>query len=290
MVNKDDVVVPPRKGDVVAPPKKGDVVAPPKKGDVVAPPKKDDVVAPPKKDDVVVPPKKGDVVRPPRKDDVVVPPRKDDVVSPPKKDDVVAPPKKGDAVVPPQRAGDVVAPPKKGDVVAPPRNNGNSGQAKQKEDKIKTPKVGIKFYLSGYLFWSLLIFVVFGTFSDFEKVVITLYILASNFTYCWFADYQRYKGGPGSQLFTRYFTVSASASIASGMNHTTGSVKKTWTGGYKVSSRRSISDTVTTFLLTYLAMELVKLLINIPIAFYTLFTHQKTLRKYTALTKERGEY
>ena len=290
MVNKDDVVVPPRKDDVVAPPKKGDVVAPPKKDDAVAPPKKGDVVAPPKKDDVVVPPKKGDVVRPPRKDDVVVPPRKDDVVSPPKKDDVVAPPKKDDAVVPPQRAGDVVAPPKKGDVVAPPRNNGNSGQAKPKEDKIKTPKVGIKFYLSGYLFWSLLIFVVFGTFSDFEKVVITLYILASNFTYCWFADYQRYKGGPGSQLFTRYFTVSASASIASGMNHTTGSVKKTWTGGYKVSSRRSISDTVTTFLLTYLAMELVKLLINIPIAFYTLFTHQKTLRKYTALTKERGEY
>ena len=233
------------------------------------------------KDDVVVPPKKGDVV---------APPRKGDVVAPPKKGDVVAPPKKDDAGASSQRPGDVVAPPKKGDVVAPPRNNGNSGQVKQKEDKIKTPKVGIKFYLSGYLFWSLLIFVVFGTFSDFEKVVITLYVLASNFTYCWFADYQRYKGGPGSQFFTRYFTVSASASIASGMNHTTGSVKKTWTGGYKVSSRRSISDTVTTFLLTYLAMELVKLLINIPIAFYTLFTHQKTLRKYTALTKERGEY
>ena len=254
MVNKGDVVVPPKKGDVVAPPRKGDVVAPPKKGDVVAPP------------------------------------RKGDVVAPPKKGDVVAPPKKDDAGASSQRPGDVVAPPKKGDVVAPPRNNGNSGQAKQKEDKIKTPKVGIKFYLSGYLFWSLLIFVVFGTFSDFEKVVITLYVLASNFTYCWFADYQRYKGGPGSQLFTRYFTVSASASIASGMNHTTGSVKKTWTGGYKVSSRRSVSDTVTTFLLMYLAMELVKLLINIPIAFYTLFTHQKTLRKYTALTKERGEY
>ena len=159
-----------------------------------------------------------------------------------------------------------------------------------KEDKIKTPKMGIKFYLSGYLIWSLLIFVVFGSFSDFEKVVITLYVLASNFTYCWFADYQRYKGGPGSQLFARYFSVSASASIANGMNHTTGSVKRTWTGGYKVSSRRSISDTVTTFLLTYLAMELVKLLVNIPIAFYTLFTHQKTLRKYTALIEERGDY
>ena len=263
MVNKDDVVVPPKKDDVVVPPRKGDVVAPPRKDDVVAPPKKDDVVAPPRKDNVVAPP--------PKKDDVVVPPKKGDVVAPPKKDDVVASPKKDD-------------------VVAPPQNNGNSGQAKQKEDKIKTPKVGIKFYLSGYLFWSLLIFVVFGTFSDFEKVVITLYVLASNFTYCWFADYQRYKGGPGSQLFARYFTVSASASIASGMNHTTGSVKRTWTGGYKVSSRRSISDTVTTFLLTYLAMELFKLLINIPIAFYTLFTHQKTLRKYTALTKERGEY
>ena len=150
-----------------------------------------------------------------------------------------------------------------------------------KEDKIKTPKMGIKFYLSGYLIWSLLIFVVFGSFSDFEKVVITLYVLASNFTYCWFADYQ---------LFARYFSVSASASIANGMNHTTGSVKRTWTGGYKVSSRRSISDTVTTFLLTYLAMELVKLLVNIPIAFYTLFTHQKTLRKYTALIEERGDY
>lgn len=224
------------------------------------------------KDDVVVPPKKGDIV---------APPKKGDVVRPPKKDDVVAPPKKDDAVVPPQRPGDVVA---------PPQNNGNSGQTQMKEDKIKTPKMGIKFYLSGYLIWSLLIFVVFGSFSDFEKVVITLYVLASNFTYCWFADYQRYKGGPGSQLFARYFSVSASASIANGMNHTTGSVKRTWTGGYKVSSRRSISDTVTTFLLTYLAMELVKLLVNIPIAFYTLFTHQKTLRKYTALIEERGDY
>ena len=216
-----------------------------------------------------------------KKDDVVVPPKKGDIVAPPKKGDVVAPPKKDDAVVPPQRLGDVVAPPK---------NNGNSGQIQMKEDKIKTPKMGIKFYLSGYLIWSLLIFVVFGSFSDFEKVVITLYVLASNFTYCWFADYQRYKGGPGSQLFARYFSVSASASIANGMNHTTGSVKRTWTGGYKVSSRRSISDTVTTFLLTYLAMELVKLLVNIPIAFYTLFTHQKTLRKYTALIEERGDY
>lgn len=224
------------------------------------------------KDDVVVPPKKGDIV---------APPKKGDVVRSPKKDDVVAPPKKDDAVVPPQRPGDVVA---------PPQNNGNSGQTQMKEDKIKTPKMGIKFYLSGYLIWSLLIFVVFGSFSDFEKVVITLYVLASNFTYCWFADYQRYKGGPGSQLFARYFSVSASASIANGMNHTTGSVKRTWTGGYKVSSRRSISDTVTTFLLTYLAMELVKLLVNIPIAFYTLFTHQKTLRKYTALIEERGDY
>ena len=224
------------------------------------------------KDDVVVPPKKGDIV---------APPKKGDVVRPPKKDDVVAPPKKDDAVVPPQRPGDVVA---------PPQNNGNSGQTQMKEDKIKTPKMGIKFYLSGYLIWSLLIFVVFGSFSDFEKVVITLYVLASNFTYCWFADYQRYKGGPGSQLFARYFSVSASASIANGMNHTTGSVKRTWTGGYKVSSRRSISDTVTTFLLTYLAMELIKLLVNIPIAFYTLFTHQKTLRKYTALIEERGDY
>lgn len=224
------------------------------------------------KDDVVVPPKKGDIV---------APPKKGDVVRPPKKDDVVAPPKKDDAVVPPQRPGDVVA---------PPQNNGNSGQTQMKEDKIKTPKMGIKFYLSGYLIWSLLIFVVFGSFSDFEKVVITLYVLALNFTYCWFADYQRYKGGPGSQLFARYFSVSASASIANGMNHTTGSVKRTWTGGYKVSSRRSISDTVTTFLLTYLAMELVKLLVNIPIAFYTLFTHQKTLRKYTALIEERGDY
>ena len=242
---------------------------------------KDDVVVPPKKGDIVAPPKKGDVVVPPKKDDVVAPPKKGEVVRSPKKDDVVAPPKKDDAVVPPQRPGDVVA---------PPQNNGNSGQTQMKEDKIKTPKMGIKFYLSGYLIWSLLIFVVFGSFSDFEKVVITLYVLASNFTYCWFADYQRYKGGPGSQLFARYFSVSASASIANGMNHTTGSVKRTWTGGYKVSSRRSISDTVTTFLLTYLAMELVKLLVNIPIAFYTLFTHQKTLRKYTALIEERGDY
>ena len=243
---------------------------------------KDDVVTPPKRDDVVTPPKRpSDVVAPPKRDDVVAPPKRDDVVAPPKRDDVVAPPKRpSDIVAPPQRPGNVVA----------PQNGRNSGQTQMKEDRIKTPKMGIKFYLSGYLIWSLLIFVVFGSFGDFTKVILTLYIAASNFTYCWFADYQRYKGGPGSQLFQRYYSISASASIASGMNHTTGSVKKTWTGGYKMSSRRSISDTVTTFLLTYLAMELLKLLINIPIAVYTLFTHQKTLRKYTALIEERGDY
>ena len=274
MANKDDVVTPPKRPS--------DVVAPPKRDDVVVPPKRDDVVAPPKRDDVVAPPKRDDVVAPPKRDDVVAPPKRDDVVAPPKRDDVVAPPK---------RPSDVVAPPQRpGNVVAPPQNGRNSGQTQMKEDKIKTPKMGIKFYLSGYLIWSLLIFVVFGSFGDFTKVILTLYIAASNFTYCWFADYQRYKGGPGSQLFQRYYSISASASIASGMNHTTGSVKKTWTGGYKMSSRRSISDTVTTFLLTYLAMELLKLLINIPIAVYTLFTHQKTLRKYTALIEERGDY
>ena len=260
---KDDVVMPPKRDDVVAPPKKDDVVIPPKRDDVIAPPKEDDVVIPPKRDDVIAPPKKDDIVMPPKRDDVVAPPKKDDVVMPPKRDDVVAPPKKDDVVIPPKR-DDVVAPPQKDDVVMPPKRDDvvaplqrpgdvvappQSGQAQQKEDKIKTPKMGIKFYLSGYLIWSLLIFVVFGTFSDFEKVIITLYILASNFTYCWFADYQRYKGGSGSQLFARYFSVSASVSIASGMNHTTGSVKRTWTGGYKVSSRKSISDTVITFLI-----------------------------------------
>ena len=215
------------------------------KDDVVVPPKKDDVVAPPKKDDVVAPPK--------RPSDVVAPPKRDDIVAPPKRtSDVVAPPQRpSDVVAPPQRPSDVVAPPQRpGNVVAPPQNGRNAGQTQMNEDKIKTPKMGIKFYLSGYLIWMLLIFVVFGSFGDFTKVILTLYIAASNFTYCWFADYQRYKGGPGSQLFQRYYSISASASIASGMNHTTGSVKKTWTGGYKMSSRRSISDTVTTFLLT----------------------------------------
>lgn len=275
MDKQDDMVVSPKRDDVVVPPKRpSDVVAPPQRpSDVVAPPQRPS--------DVVVPPKRDDVVAPPKRDDVVVPSQKDDVVAPPKRDDVVAPPKRpSDIVAPPQRPGNVVA----------PQNGRNSGQTQMKEDRIKTPKMGIKFYLSGYLIWSLLIFVVFGSFGDFTKVILTLYIAASNFTYCWFADYQRYKGGPGSQLFQRYYSISASASIASGMNHTTGSVKKTWTGGYKMSSRRSISDTVTTFLLTYLAMELLKLLINIPIAVYTLFTHQKTLRKYTALIEERGDY
>ena len=184
---------------------------------------KDDVVVPPKKDDVVAPPKKDDVVAPPKKDDVVAPPKRD-VVAPPKRpSDVVAPPQRpSDVVAPPQRPSNVVAPPQRpGNVVAPPQNRGNSGQTQMREDKIKTPKMGIKFYLSGYLIWMLLIFVVFGTFGDFTKVILTLYIAASNFTYCWFADYQRYKGGPGSQLFQRYYSISASASIASGMNHTT---------------------------------------------------------------------
>ena len=141
------------------------------------------------KDDVVVPPKKDDVVAPPKKDDVVAPPKKDDVVAPPKRDVVAPPQRPSDVVAPPQRPSDVVAPPQRpGNVVAPPQNGRNAGQTQMNEDKIKTPKMGIKFYLSGYLIWMLLIFVVFGSFGDFTKVILTLYIAASNFTYCWFAD------------------------------------------------------------------------------------------------------
>ena len=236
---------------------------------------------------------KDDVVAPPRRDDVVAPPqRPSDVVAPPQRpSDVVAPPQRpSDVVAPPQRPSDVVAPPQRPGNVVAPQNTGNTGQNQADDQKYKTPKVGPWFYMSGYLFWSLIIFVIFGTYGDFTKVLLTIYIVASNYTYCWFADYQRYKGGPGAQLFAKNFSASASASIAGGMNHTTGSVKKTWTGGYKVSSRRSISETIITFFITYMTMELLRLLINIPIAFYSLFTHKKTVRKYYDLVEARGDY
>ena len=251
----------------------------------------------PRKDDVVVPPRRDDVVAPPRKDDVVAPPRRDDVVAPPRRDDVVAPPRRDDVVAPPRNYND----PQGYNHSANTNNNNKSYNHNQSastsnnnttkdSEQIKTPKVGIMFYISGYLFWMILLFVLMGDLSVFGKLLVTVYTLVTNYTFCWFADYQRYKGGAAAVFFDRALTTSVSATTASGMNHTKETVTRSWTGGYNVSSRRSISQTLMTFLITFVVLEFFKLLINMPIALYSVFTHKKTLKKYTELVTERERY
>lgn len=161
----------------------------------------------------------------------------------------------------------------------------DGGQNVQKE-KIKTPKMGARFYFSGYLVW-MLIFVLFGVQSDFLKILLALYVIASNFTLSWYADYQRYKGGSASWFFTPFISAKTAAGLSVFMGYRTSTTKRGFLGSYKTKSSRDLGKTASTFFLVSIFIELFKLIINIPLAFVTLFTHQRTLQNYVDLVDER---
>lgn len=239
---------------------------------------------------------------------------KDDYVSPPgSNNDYVPPPVRennSDYVAPPSgnRGGDYVAPPKRNsgdEYVAPPGGNteyikpqisdtdfsNRKGAAQStnnqkinvensaEEGYFDTPKMGIRFYISGYLIWMFIIFVFMSSEALYIKILTSIYILFTNYTFCWYILYQNLKYGDNVNIVFRSTTaLKASAGIASSMNHTTGRITKSWTGEYKVSSRTSIWDTFVTFILTYVFIELLKLIINIPLALYSAFRHKRNVR------------
>lgn len=215
-------------------------------------------------------------------------------------DDYVKPPgAKNDYVVPPQGTGnDYVAPPRQNqndDYVAPPQQNtvaqDHTGVNKQVDyvdpyvnpSYFGTPKVGIRFYLTGYLAIASFMVITSETYSTFLKIIFLAYILLSNYTYSWYADYQRYKGGDFSWFFTPYGSAKVGWSSSQFSNYRTGTISKGWLGNYKYSERESYSSHIIHVVVVTLILELLKFMIAAPIAFITLFTHKSTIQKYNAL-------
>ena len=143
-----------------------------------------------------------------------------------------------------------------------------------------TPRVGITFYLNGYLFIMLaLIF----TSEDplFVKGILTAYTLWSNYTYSWYADYRRFINGMFTWLFLPFQGVKAASASSSLVNFQKAHVSNGFLGGYNVTTTTDFSKHILFFVIVTIVVEAIKFLITIPIAFITIFTHRSTIKKYT---------
>ena len=247
--------------------------------------------------DYVAPPKRKkdsdndnkDYVVPPKKDDYVAPPKKDDYVTPPKRDDYVAPPKKGQS----SSSDDW----KKN----PTFQTKPSSEYPKEEPKLDpqvipysgyggyfdTPKQDLSFYLTGYLVISLLYY--FSSFQEmklFGKIFWFIYILLSNYTYSWYIDYRRFKGGLLGWFFTPYGGIRAGYAASSMMDYSTGKVKRGIFGGYKMKMKKDIWSHMFSFMILTIIIEAIKYMIATPIAFISLFFHKSTVRKYVRASEE----
>ncbi|NQP55008.1 hypothetical protein HO912_06770 [Streptococcus suis] len=252
------------------------------------------------------------------KEEYVSPPAKEtsnDYAAPPKKtsNDYVVPPKKtsNDYVVPPKKtSNDYVVPPKKtnNDYVSssqkefvsesdervnmPPIGDNTSYSNQQTYDPYAnpsyfgTPKVGFMFYLTGYVLIGVLGTVFNEDYTLFRKIISIAYFILSNYTYAWFADYQRYKGG----FFAWFFTPFGSAKLGWGSslfaNYRKGEVRAGFFGGYSTSSRTDFGAHLLHIIIVTAITEVLKFWIVVPIAFITLFTHKSTIRKYNQLVDQ----
>ena len=253
--------------------------------------------------DYVAPPKKKkdsdndnkDYVATSKTDDYVAPPKKDDYVAPPKRDDYVAPPKKGQS-----NSSDYV------DSSSDEWKKNPVFQTKPSSEYPKdleldpqiipysgyggyfdTPKQDFSFYLTGYLVISLLqYFASFREMGFFGKIFWFGYILLSNYTYSWYADYRRFKGGILGWFFTPYGGIRAGYAASSMMDYSTGKVKRGLFGGYKMKMKKDIGSHLLSFLIITLIVEIIKYFVAIPVAFISLFFHKSTVRKYVRASEE----
>lgn len=253
--------------------------------------------------DYVAPPKKKkdsdndnkDYVATSKTDDYVAPPKKDDYVAPPKRDDYVAPPKKGKS-----NALDYVDPTSdewKKNPVFQTKPSSEYPKDSELDPQIipysgyggyfDTPKQDFSFYLTGYLVISLLqYFASFREMGFFGKIFWFGYILLSNYTYSWYADYRRFKGGILGWFFTPYGGIRAGYAASSMMDYSTGKVKRGLFGGYKMKMKKDIGSHLLSFLIITLIVEIIKYFVAIPVAFISLFFHKSTVRKYVRASEE----
>ncbi|HEM3673210.1 TPA: hypothetical protein U1C95_000416 [Streptococcus suis] len=252
---------------------------------------------------------KEEYVSPPAKEtgnDYVAPPKKssNDYVAPPKKssNDYVAPPKKtsSDYVVPPKNThNDYVSSSQKEFVSEsdewvniPPIGDNTSYSNQQTYDPyvnpsyFGTPKVGFMFYLTGYVLIGVLGTVFNEDYTLFRKIISIAYFILSNYTYAWFADYQRYKGGFFAWFFTPFGSAKLGWSSSLFANYRKGEVRTGFFGGYSTSSRTDFGAHLLHIIIVTAITEVLKFWIVVPIAFITLFTHKSTIRKYNQLVDQ----
>lgn len=147
-----------------------------------------------------------------------------------------------------------------------------------------TPKVGIPFYITGYLIfvaWSM-IPDLFGRYSGgltFGNLVSLVLIVISNYTYSWFSDYQRAKGGTFSWFFTAFGGVKTgmASSLIGGQSNSKMTEK------YQTPSDTNGRQNFIWKLVTFLVVEFIKLPITFILAIVSVFTHKSTIRKYEEL-------
>lgn len=225
-------------------------------------------------------------------DDFVVPPssKKDetDFVSPPssKKDEI-----------------DFVSPPSKKYDESNFRGHKNTENVKEKQSNnnwksyfngyFDTPKIPpslvIPFYLTGYLLLGLLgVFVLWvdEEVSMFDKLFWTIVIPFSNYSFSWFSDYQRMKGGTFSWYFTRFGSGKLGLLYSASQNYQNVSVSKGWFGSYNVNSKNDWGKHFLALVMVTLIVETLKFIISLPIAIVSIFIHKKTISKYRELLKK----
>ncbi|KRM84200.1 hypothetical protein [Liquorilactobacillus vini] len=238
--------------------------------------------------------KEQDYIKPPKKTTTAV----TDYVQPPKKqatnDDYVKPLKEQIS------AQDYVKPPKK--PISSTEYASTAQEQRPVADQLlsyfQTPKVKLNFYLTGYFFLMCVVYLP-AAWSKLSSpagsrlvaiinfILLIAYILLSNYTYSWYADYQRYKNGAFSWFFTPFGSAKAGYASSAFMNYQTGHVSRGLFGNYKYNSSTNVGKHILIFIIVTLVTEILKFIINIFIAFITIFTHKSTINKYQALVNEQ---
>lgn len=145
-----------------------------------------------------------------------------------------------------------------------------------------TPKVSFRFYINTYsifgAFYLLVQFLSYGITANF--IAWLLFLGISTYTYSWYADYKRFVGGIFAWFFIPFGGVKLASASASFMNFHSETVKKSWTGNYKASYRTNIGQYTWWLIIVTIIIEGLKFILELVIAFMTIFTHKSTIHKY----------
>ena len=155
-----------------------------------------------------------------------------------------------------------------------------------------TPKVGIKFYLNGYIAWIIINYIIIrntrGILSKNLCNLVLIYGIFSNYAYSWYADYRRYKGGFLSYFFTPLGSGKvATAAAAIGEFFALDSDMAEYRGKIKTGAGENAENARKKSFLLRTILELLKAMIIFPFSIILVVMHPDTIRKY-AVAVERN--